>query len=410
MIRPTDIEVAEVWRESTHVGSITRTAHGSIFEYAADFFEQHRAGPGGIAVHLPYSKRRTETLGTNLHTYFAGLLPEGLRLRVLLENVKTSEDDLLSLLVAAGADTVGDLSVIPQGQTFPPAAPPSAKWKPESVLFTDLFAQSLPRLGVESTEPTIPGVQEKISASTISFPVSSSGQRDYILKLNPRDKPELVRNEHFFMGMAKQCGLRVATTRLVQDRDGNDGLLVERFDRSWMKAEKRLRRIHQEDACQFLDRYTSDKYRLTCAAIAEGLRELCAAPVPELARFLLLLAFSYLIGNGDLHAKNVSILADGPGGGFRLSPAYDLLTTLPYGDHRMALKFEGRDDNLRRAHFIAFGERYGVNAKAVSVMLDKLCASAEPWLERLEEIGFDARKTDFLRRTMHKRLGELRAP
>ncbi|RKH54463.1 type II toxin-antitoxin system HipA family toxin [Corallococcus sp. AB050B] len=410
MIRPTDIEVAEVWRESTHVGSITRTAHGSIFEYAADFFEQHRARPGGIAVHLPYSRRRTETLGTNLHTYFAGLLPEGLRLRVLLENVKTSEDDLLSLLVAAGADTVGDLSVIPQGQTFPPPAPPGAKWKPESVLFTDLFAQSLPRLGMESTEPTIPGVQEKISASTISFPVSSSGQRDYILKLNPRDKPELVRNEHFFMGMAKQCGLRVATTKLIHDRDGNDGLLVERFDRSWLKAEKRLRRIHQEDACQFLDRYTSDKYRIKCAAIAEGLRDNCAAPVAEIARFLLLLSFSYLIGNGDLHAKNVSILADGPGGGFRLSPAYDLLTTVPYGDHRMALQFEGRDDNLRRAHFIAFGERYGVNAKAIGTLLDQLCTRAEPWLERLEEIGFDAHRTDFLRRTMRKRLDELRAP
>lgn len=410
MIRPTDVSVAEVWRESTHVGSITRTAYGSIFEYTTDFFEQKKTMPGGIALHLPYSRRRTETLGTNLHTYFAGLLPEGLRLRVLVEHTKTSEDDLLSLLVAAGTDTVGDLSVIPHGQPFPEPAPRKVKLEPESVLFSELFAQSLPLMGTESTEPTVPGVQEKISASTISFPVSSSGQRDYILKLNPRGKPELVRNEHFFMDMAKQCGLRVATTRLVHDRDRNSGLLVARFDRVWLKTERRMRRVHQEDACQFLDRYTNDKYRLTCADIAEGLRENCAAPVPELARFLLLVAFSYLIGNGDLHAKNVSILADGPGEGFRLSPAYDLLTTLPYGDHRMALKFEGRDDNFRRAHFIAFGERYGVNAKAVSVMLDKLCTRAEPWLERLEEIGFDARRTDFLRRTMHKRLQELRAP
>ncbi|RKI38540.1 type II toxin-antitoxin system HipA family toxin [Corallococcus sp. AB004] len=410
MIHPTKVEVAEVWRESTHVGSITRTRHGSIFEYATDFFEQHMAEPGGIAVHLPYSRRSTETLGTNLHTYFAGLLPEGLRLRVLMENVKTSEDDLLSLLVASGADTVGDLSVIPQGQSFPEPAPPRVKLQPGSILFSELFAQSLPQTGTKNTEPTIPGVQEKLSASTISFPVSSPGRHGYILKLNPRDKPELVRNEHFFMSMAKQCGLRVAITRLIQDRDGNDGLLVERFDRSWMKAERRLRRIHQEDACQFLDRYTSDKYRITCAAIAEGLRDNCAAPVAEIARFLQLVAFSYLIGNGDLHAKNVSIFAEGPRGGFRLSPAYDLLTTLPYGDHRMALQFEGRDDNFRRAHFIAFGERYGVKAKAISTLLDQLCTSAEPWLERLEEIGFDARRTDFLRRTMHKRLQELRAP
>ena len=47
-----------------------------------------------------------------IHPFFAGLLPEGVRLRALVRRVKTSEDDLLSLLVAAGADCIGDVAVV----------------------------------------------------------------------------------------------------------------------------------------------------------------------------------------------------------------------------------------------------------------------------------------------------------
>ncbi|SEM63917.1 serine/threonine-protein kinase HipA [Stigmatella aurantiaca] len=407
MTRPTDVQISDVWREAVRVGVITRTSHGSVFEYDGDFFTQYSAQTGGIAVHLPYSRRRTETYGANLHTYFAGLLPEGLRLRALVQKVKTSEDDLLSLLVASGADTVGDLSVIPRGETILEATSQAGPLKLDEVLFSELFAQSLSKTGDEKQEPIVPGVQEKVSASTISFPLKPAGRHSFILKLNPHDKPRLVENEDFFMRMAKACGLVTANTRLVHDRAGHSGLLVERFDRIWSKDEKRFRRIHQEDACQFLDRYPADKYRLSCSDIATGLQENCFAPIPELSRLLRLIAFSYLIANGDLHAKNVSILANGPAGGFRLSPVYDVLTTLPYGDQRMALKFEGRDDNLKRPHFIEFGMRFGVKEAATIQMLNELCNGAEPWIGRLAEIGFDPRKTEHLRRTIEKRRSEL---
>ncbi|RKH51637.1 type II toxin-antitoxin system HipA family toxin [Corallococcus llansteffanensis] len=408
MKRPTDVQVAEVWREATQVGAITRTPNGSVFEYNDVFFEQHKTQVGGVATHLPYSQRQAETLGYNLHPYFAGLLPEGLRLQALVQRVKTSEDDMLSLLIASGIDTVGNLSVRPSGETFESDSLPEAPLKAEEVLFTELFEQSLSQTG-EMHEPVIAGVQEKVSASTISFPLKPAGRFAYILKLNPPKKPRLIENEDFFMRMAKSCGLVTATTHLIRDRAGNPGLSVERFDRRWSKDEKRLLRIAQEDACQFLNRYPADKYRIHCSEIAKGLQDTCLAPIPEMARFLRLVAFSYLIANGDLHAKNVSVLADGPAGGFRLSPAYDVLTTLPYGDRRMALKFEGRDDNLKRSHFIEFGKRFGVKEVAVTKMLDELVESAKPWLGRLDEIGFGSQKTEHLSRTLEKRRNELAA-
>lgn len=403
MRRPTDIARAEVRRGEAHVGVISRTSLGSTFEYDEDFYARHRGEPGGIARHLPYAQRRFESRGVNLHPFFAGLLPEGVRMRALIQHVKTSEDDLLSLLIAAGEDTVGDISVVPEGwrPSIQEGAPPLP---PEQLRFAELLAQSLSRGG--TGEPSVPGVQEKISASTISLPLRSAGHHAYILKLNPRDKPRLIQNEAFFMEMAKACGVEVAPTRLIQDRDGEAGLLVERFDRRWSKASRSLERIHQEDACQFLDRYPADKYRIGVREIAEALLEMQLAPAADLLRLLRLLAFSYVICNGDLHAKNVSVVWDerlGP----RLSPAYDLLSTLPYGDRRMALKVDGRDDRLTRKAFATFAARFDLKPRAVDSVLDALCDLTPPWLERLEEIGLAPRKTKDLKRMAEKRRDDL---
>jgi HipA-like protein len=93
---------ADVYRGEQLAGRIARTRHGSVFEY-------DHAYSGDVAFGLPRSRERFETHGVNLHTFFAGLLPEGLRLTALVRRVKSSADDLLSLLIAAGTDCVGDV-------------------------------------------------------------------------------------------------------------------------------------------------------------------------------------------------------------------------------------------------------------------------------------------------------------
>ena len=74
------VERLDIYRNDERVGSLRRNAEGgSVFEYDAAFFAAHRHLPGGIATHLPYAKPSIESRGVNLPTYFAGLLPEGLR-------------------------------------------------------------------------------------------------------------------------------------------------------------------------------------------------------------------------------------------------------------------------------------------------------------------------------------------
>ena len=129
----------------------------------------------------------------------------------------------------------------------------------------------------------------------------------------------------------------------------------------------------------------------------------------EVAKYLRLVAFSYLVANGDLHAKNVSLHTVPDDGRVELTPAYDVLSSLPYGDRSMALSFDGRDDNLKRAGFVAFGERHGVRRAATEAILDELCDVAPEWIARLDEIGLEPRKTADLARVMKKRRGDLAA-
>lgn len=399
-----DAAQVDVFKGDQRVGTLARSEHGARFTYAPAYAAAHPADPArAVAVSLPVRSEPYDVFGVNLHPFFAGLLPEGLRLRALARALKTSEDDLFSLLVASGGDTVGDVAVAPTGELPREHAPSADVARLDQVSFAELFAESIAEHGV-TREASVAGVQPKLSAAMIALPLRARGKRRaYILKLTPAEYPRLSENEVFFMGVARRAGIPTAALQLVRDREGASGVLVERFDRRG-RAGAGLERLAQEDACQLLGRYPADKYRLSLSEVAAAL-EVCSAPLPERLALLRLQAFSYLIANGDMHAKNVSVQARD--GRVSLTPAYDLLSTLPYGDERMALAMEGRDARLKAAHFIALGERHGVRAEAVRQMLSRLTAKVAPAADELAAVGLDARKTEHLARTMRARLAAL---
>jgi len=393
----------DVFKSDERVGELHRTRHGASFVYSPDYAERYRDDlRRAVAFALPVRAAPYEVFGTNLHPFFAGLLPEGLRLRALVRAAKTSEDDLFTLLVAAGADTVGDVSVAAPGTKPRDHTPVADLAKVGSLSFDQLLEESL-RYGEGRQEATVAGVQPKLSAAMISVPIRSKDQRRaFILKLNPPEYPRLCENEAFFMALAKRAGLAVASTKLVHDGAGRTGLLVERFDR--VPRAGGWERIHQEDACQLLERYPADKYRLSLAEVASAL-DVCSAPIPNRLKLLRLQAYSYLIANGDLHAKNVSVQETL--GSIALTPAYDLVSTLPYGDKSMALSMEGRDARLKAAHFVALGERVGVRRAAVEQMLRALVSKVHAGLSELHTIGLVARKETHLAQVMTQRMKDL---
>lgn len=381
---------AAVYQGSQLVGHLERLPTGIRLSFVDGATLLH----GWLATTLPH--KTAEFI--DLPPFFLNLLPEGARLQLLLESSR-SRDDSLELLMRVGWDTIGDIAVLPEGRSPGDQAALVKRSELGKVSFWDLFHAGVS----EHPDSAVPGVQEKISAATIAFNVKTAGAPSAILKLNPPKYPRLVQNEEFFLRMAKGCRLEVNRAELVFDRQGEPGLLINRFDRTNRGAEK----LHQEDGCQLLNSPPAYKYHPSLREIADRVAEVCASEVVEVERLLRLTAFSYIIGNCDLHAKNISVLW---GDIVRLSPGYDILSTLPYTflDRHMALKLQGKDDNLRKGDFVDFGKPYGIAEKAILNVLDSLCNLAEPWIGRVGEIGFDFKTTEALQQEIARRIAHLR--
>lgn len=333
-------------------------------------------------------------IGDNLPPFLAGLLPEGRRLNALINKIKTSQDDLFSLFAAVGKDCIGDINI--QHEANQLKSPPL-----KSINFYSYFEELIDPHSKAFDTNSLAGVQEKISASMISFPLNiAKNNKAYILKLNPEDKSNLIQNELYCLDIARQCGFKVAKAKLVRDKDKNPGLLIERFDRD------NDTKLHQEDACQFLNRYPADKYRISINQIADSLMTITQAPQLEILNLLSQYAFSYLICNGDLHAKNISLqtLADGA---ITLTPLYDLICTALYSDFNMALKIDGRDNNIKRKTLIEFAERYQINSKAMNSSLDTLLKRFAKHFKNLFGIEMTDKKRTLLHHMITKRIKDL---
>lgn len=375
------VDEATVWKGERAAARLRRTANGVVFEYSPGY------DGADVATTLPRRPDAITHAAGALPPFFSGLLPEGRRLSAIRRVVKSSADDELSLLLAVGSDTIGDVRVLPAGAANSSPAPEQAPADLTAVAFDELFAAVL---GPELRDRVaIPGAQDKVSGRMISLPVTHRGC-ECILKLDPPEVPHLVANEAFFLRAAQASGLEVADATVVHDRNGKPGLLVRRFDRVPATASGPVRRLPQEDACQVLARYPADKYLLSTEDVLQGLARWTTAPVLAARTWLRQFAFAYLSGNGDAHAKNFSIVhRDGE---WLPTPAYDLPSSLPYGDHTMALSIGGKErEDIGRRDFLALGASCGVPPKAVERVLDELLEAMPDWLARLGELPFDDR-------------------
>lgn len=387
------IEAAQVWKAGVPAAQLRRATNEVVFEYDPGY-----TGPA-VALSLPRGCAPVRCPGGALPPFFSGLLPEGRRLTAIHRAAKTSADDELTLLLALGADTVGDVQVLPRHH-------PPADTEPAGVDLADAdFGELLERaVGNDPRDlAAIAGAQDKVSGRMISLPLQYEGAA-YLLKLDPPEFPHLVANEAFFAAAARASGLPTAETTVVHDRHGRPGLLVRRFDR--VRTANGLRRLAQEDGCQVLGRYPADKFRLTTEQVVQALAAPCGAPVVAARDLIQQVAFAYLTGNGDLHAKNLSILLADE---WRVTPAYDLPSSYPYGDTTMAMTIGGKDrEDLGRADFLALGEACGVPPRAIARGLDRLLLAMPNWLDRLDELPFDRRRVHKLRQASRYRAQRLR--
>lgn len=156
-------------------------------------------------------------------------------------------------------------------------------------------------------------------------------------------------NEHLCLDAARRAGLVAARSRIGRF-GAESAIVVERYDRREVAGA--IRRVHQEDLCQALGVAPTRKYQNEGgpgpAEVVALFRNVMPSRVAEesIWRFIDALAWNWVIGGTDAHAKNYSILL--AGAQVRMAPLYDVASGIPYGVHerrlRFAMKLGGRYD------------------------------------------------------------------
>ena len=320
-----------VWLYGMRVAEIAPrgSSYNLVLRYTDDARSRWPGNSPILSCSLPLGRSRLDPT-----EYFRGLLPEGRHLQYLAAQAGVSTNDLYGLLSRYGRDVAGAVVV---SADQPEQRPGDAIPYEDGGLADEVAGlEERPLALYDDSELSIPGLQNKLLLiRTDAGWARPSGGRPstHILKVEDRRFPGLVTQEHEAMALARHLGLTTAETEIVT-LGGLDCIIVSRFDRT-VDDSGQISRVHQEDICQALGLSTlanqgRGKYETfggpSLAQVAALLDRHAAAPEHELTRLVQVITFTAVIGNGDAHGKNLSLLHTEPGV-VELAPLYDTVPT-----------------------------------------------------------------------------------
>jgi len=389
----------DVFLNSRLVGRLNRQASGAIdFRYDADWLSWQHALP--VSLSLPL--REDNYVGAPVIAVFDNLLPDSDAIRRhVAERVGADGIDAYSLLSAVGRDCVGALSFLPDGADPGPAG--QVNGTPVSDGEIEKILKNLGRAPLGLGEDadfriSIAGAQEKTALLLWKgrwHKPTSTTATTHIFKTPVGRLPNgiglsfSVENEYLSLNLVAALGVPSAHAEIKTFGDMRV-LVVERFDRRWTR-DKRLLRLPQEDMCQALSYPPSLKYESDGGpGIPQILAILQGSDQPERDRLKFLRAniVFWLIGATDGHAKNFSISLS-PGGRFRLTPLYDVLSAQPSADGgqirrnqmKLAMAVGGNRhyavDRIAPRHFLQTAARTGVPKRSADRIIEDLRDTAE---------------------------------
>ncbi|MCR8551210.1 type II toxin-antitoxin system HipA family toxin [Salipiger sp. P9] len=323
----TSVQALDIFLNQHKIGTIVRTP-GDFNAFSFD--PAYRATGGYPILSLSFRaangglRKDPRPIAGALPAFFANLLPED-KLRDAMEKhhagrVRPGND--FDLLAALGADLPGAVRALPgDGHALAPAKP----------------RQTAPKARF-----SLAGVQMKLSVMKntgkgggLTVPLGD-GDGQYIAKFPSTAFPAVSENEFANLALAEAIGMEVPEHELVT-RDQFDGipqefetmtegqvLLLRRFDRG-----PGGQRIHIEDFAQVFSIPPARKYEGAAYHDIASALSIAISPLAAL-EFVRRLALSVLMGNGDMHLKNWSLIYPGDGNTPALAPVYDLLSTIPY--------------------------------------------------------------------------------
>ena len=213
---------------------------------------------------------------------------------------------------------------------------------------------------------SISGVQPKLSMARKGsrlLPVVEGGQ--FILKPQTEQFPALPQNENLCMSIAGLMGVNVPPHGLFNLQDAVPTYLVRRFDRT-----KDGGKLRCEDFVQILGE--DDKYAGSLEKVGKKILEVSSVPGLDAQLFFERVLLNFLLGNGDAHLKNFSML-EADDGELRLSPAYDMVCSKAVLPKEMdcALTLNGKQNKLGRQDFEQLGAGLKIPTKVISDIFER---------------------------------------
>jgi len=332
-----DVSVLNVHLHGKPIATLTLVqGDRTIFAFNQDYIDDQKRPTlslsfkdrfGGLVTDLPPIRRV-------LPPFFSNLLPEGPLRRYLAQRAGVNPEREFFLLWILGRDLPGALSVHPaDGEALPPGL--AEEQSPAQ-------RRNMLRFSLAGVQLKFSALQNDNKASGLTIPSEGVGG-SWIVKLPSQQFSGVPENEFSMMTIAAKMGMDVPDLQLL-DLDAVEGLpegigelegpalAIKRFDRGPEGS------IHIEDFAQVFgilpdDKYKRSNYRRIGAVLGIETGE------ADVAEFVRRLVFSTLIGNADMHVKNWTLIYPDrrtPA----LSPAYDLLSTIPYiADETAALNY-----------------------------------------------------------------------
>ncbi|MEI8385535.1 MAG: HipA domain-containing protein [Nitrosomonadaceae bacterium] len=322
--------------ERTLLASINGDPVGTLHEengiWTFRYSDEWLKNPDGYALspHLPLRTDPIRDLSTTrpVQWYFDNLLPEENQRTLLASDARLDAADAFGLLGYYGSESAGSLTLLP---------PESGTQELEALhLLSDeaLYERILQLPRASLTHASIKrmshsGAQHKLAVVFQDgqlFEPAGATPSTHILKPDHPDSdyPHSVINEWFVMRLAKKLGIDVPDVhrRYVPA----PVYIIDRFDRT--KNEEVWQRRHVIDACQLLGLDRGFKYSEGSIENLAVLANACRSPAVARTRLFSWLVFNILVGNTDVHLKNLSFMVAHDG--IQLAPHYDLLGTACY--------------------------------------------------------------------------------
>ncbi|MDH2351176.1 type II toxin-antitoxin system HipA family toxin [Bradyrhizobium sp. SSUT112] len=332
-----DVSVLDVRLHDTPIATITLVqGDRSLLAFNQNYIDDVVRPTLSLSFKDPFGNLLTafKTYQQVVPPFFSNLLPEGPLRRYLAERAGVKEKREFFLLWMLGRDLPGALSVHPaEGEALPPQVAED---------LTPDERQNMLRFSLAGVQLKFSALKNDPKHGGLTIPVEGVGG-SWIVKLPSHQYAGVPENEYSMMTLAKKMGMEVPDLQLI-DVEAIKGLpegigelkgralAVKRFDRSADGP------VHMEDFAQVFGVFPDEKYN---KANYRGIAHILGIETGEagVAEFVRRLVFSTLIGNADMHLKNWSLIYPDRRTPV-LSPAYDLLSTIPYiADDKMALNY-----------------------------------------------------------------------